>query len=96
MGKWKITSTKPFQKVTCACRIITRDAKGFFILHGDTFDVLISAENPLASLNISQDGELVMPAMATPGEFSIECDRSDTDHVCLGKIRDNYAFSENF
>ena len=58
--------------------------------------IFISAEKPLASLNISQDGELVMPAMATPGEFSIECDRSDTDHVCLGKIRDNYAFSENF
>ena len=51
---------------------------------------------PLTSLNISQDGELVMPAMATPDEFSIECDRSDTDHVCLGKIRDNFAFSENF
>ena len=48
------------------------------------------------SANISQDGELVMPAMRTPGEFSIECDRSDTDHVCLGKIRDNYSFSENF
>ena len=43
------------------------------------------------SANISQDGELVMPAMRTPGEFSIECDRSDTDHVCLGKIRDNYG-----
>jgi len=48
--------------------------------------IFISAENLLASLNISQDGELVMLAMATPGKFSIECDRSDIDHVCLGKI----------
>ena len=47
------------------------------------------------STNISQDEELIL-TMATPGEFSVECDRRDTDHVCLGKIRDNYAFSQNF
>ena len=85
---------------------ISRDVKGFFTLQNESSQKLANFRMgnfhfclifiPLASLNISQDGELVMPAMATPDEFSIECDRSDTDHVCLGKIRDNFAFSENF
>ena len=44
------------------------------------------------SANISEDGELLLPTMSTPGEFSIECDRSDTDHVCLGKFQDELIF----
>ena len=46
------------------------------------------------SANISEDGELLIPTMSTPGEFSIECDRSDTDHVCLGKLQDELIFWE--
>ena len=36
------------------------------------------------SAEISEDGETFMPIMSPPGQISIECDQSDTDHVCLG------------
>ena len=36
------------------------------------------------SAEISEDGETLMPIMSPPGQISIECDQSDTDHVCLG------------
>ena len=36
------------------------------------------------SAEISEDGETLMHIMSPPGQISIECDQSDTDHVCLG------------
>ena len=48
------------------------------------FEICYFSMFDFKSAEISEDGETFMPIMAPPGQISIECDQSDTDHVCLG------------